>query len=91
MAVDNTLKMLQAILKGQEALKQELTVQMNKLEQKLGERIDKVEIRLKGVEEGLKAAITRIDKIGKQLAYLEDDTPTREEFEKLEQKVSATL
>lgn len=30
----------------------------------------------------------RIDKLGLQLARLEDDTPTREEFEGLEKKVT---
>lgn len=39
----------------------------------VNKRIDKVEERL--------------DKIGQQVAYLEDDAPTREEFENLEKKV----
>ena len=29
----------------------------------------------------------RIDKLGKSLAYLEDDTPTRDEFDGLEKRV----
>lgn len=31
----------------------------------------------------------RIDKLGMQLAHLEDDAPTRDEFEKLQKSVSA--
>lgn len=77
-----TTKMLQAILNGQTALKQELISKIDKVDlkvDKLDKKIDKVEINL----------TKRIDKIGKQLAYLEDDTPTREEFDKLEGKVNS--
>ncbi|MDP3973925.1 MAG: hypothetical protein Q8P92_03770 [Candidatus Daviesbacteria bacterium] len=41
------------------------------------QKIDKVEKNLTG----------RIDKLGKSLAYLEDDAPTREEFDNLEDRV----
>lgn len=44
-------------------------------------KIDKVEENL----------TKRIDGIGKQLAYLEDDTPIREEFDKLEKKVDQII
>lgn len=88
MSTDNTLQMLQAILKGQSALKQELSVKIDGVEKKvdklavdLGERIDKVEKNL----------TARIDKLGKQLAYLEDDAPTREEFDKLEKRVDTLV
>lgn len=37
------------------------------------------------VEKNLTA---RIDKLGKQFAYLEDDTPTRDEFDNLEKRVN---
>ncbi len=77
---NQTTKMLQAILSGQTALKQELISRIDKVDLKvdrLGEKLDKVEKNLTG----------RIDKLGKQLAYLEDDTPTREEHEELVKRV----
>ncbi|GEM_PF-2781088 len=73
-------KMLQAIINGQSAIKQELSGKIDRIDQKvdlLDEKLDKVEKNLTG----------RIDKLGKQLAYLEDDTPTREEYDDLEKRV----
>ena len=79
--MNDTQKMLQAIINGQSTLKQELLSKMDKIDKKvdgLGVKLDKVEENLTG----------RIDKLGKQLAYLEDDTPTREEFDNLEKSVN---
>lgn len=59
--MDDTQKMLRAVINGQTTLKQELSSEIKKVDQKL----DKVERNLTG----------RIDKIGRQLAYLEDDAP----------------
>lgn len=77
---DDTKQMLRIIINGQSSFRQEVLGEIDKLDKKIDgveknlvERIDKVEGRL--------------DKIGRQLAYLEDDTPTREEFNKLEKKV----
>lgn len=78
--MNDTQKMLQAIINGQSAIKQELSGKIDKIDQKvdkLSEKLDQVEKNLTG----------RIDKIGKQLAYLKDDTPTREEYTDLEKKV----
>src|SRR5438132_428092 len=85
--VDNTQKMLRIIINGQSAFKQEFLGRIDKLDRRmfglegkmvsLDEKIDRVEKNL----------TKRLDKIGKQLAYLEDDTPTREEFDKLENRV----
>lgn len=36
---------------------------------------------------GFKKVNTRIDRLGKTLAFLEDDAPTREEFDELEKRV----
>lgn len=41
----------------------------------------------KKVDDGFQKTTIRIDKLGMQLAELEDDAPTMEEFEDLEQKV----
>lgn len=79
--MNDTQKMLQAIIHGQNALKQELVGRIDKVDKKvdnLGEELKRVEKKLTG----------RIDKLGRQLAYLEDDdAPTREEHNNLEKRV----
>ena len=40
------------------------------------------------MDKGFKKVNDRLDKQGKSLAYLEDDAPTVEEFEKLEERVT---
>jgi predicted ArsR family transcriptional regulator len=79
--MDDVTKMFQTIINGQSAFRQEVMSKFSQLErkfEKLDGKIDQVEIRL----------TERLDKIGKQLAFVEDDTPTKEEFEKLEKRVS---
>ena len=49
------------------------------------EDIERLNKKINGVEERL---TERIDKLGGTIAYLEDDTPTMEEFEKLEKRVT---
>ncbi|HSX48841.1 MAG TPA: hypothetical protein VLE44_01115 [Candidatus Saccharimonadales bacterium] len=66
-------KMLQAILDSQVAIKKELFDKINGLEAK--------------VDIGFKKVNERLDSIGKSVAYLEDDTPTREEHNKLKKRV----
>lgn len=78
--MDDTQKMLKAIINGQSAIKQELSDKIDKLDKK----IDGLDGKLDKVERNL---TNRIDKLSKQLAYLEDDTPTREEYEELEKRV----
>lgn len=78
--MDDTQKMFQAIINGQTTSKQELLSKIDKVDQK----IDDLDVKLDKVERNL---TERIDKLGKQLAYLEDDTPTREEFDNLEKRV----
>jgi hypothetical protein len=81
--MDDT-KMLQAILKGQEPLKQELVGEINKVEQNLGGKIDSLSNEFHIFRKDI---TRRVDRLGKSLAYLEDDTPTREEFDKLAKRV----
>lgn len=83
--------MLQAILNGQTAVKQELIGRIDKVDQSVGklegkleEKFEKLDGKIDRVEKKL---TKRLDKIGRQLAYLEDDTPTREEHDKLEKRV----
>lgn len=77
---DNTQQMLRTIINGQSSFRQEVLGNIDKLDKK----IDKVDLKIDKVEKNL---TDRMDKIGKQLAYLEDDTPTREEFDGLEKEV----
>lgn len=84
---NNTTKMLQAILNGQSATNQRID--------KLDKKVDALRIELKTdikeVEKELTSAekrlTKRIDKLGKSLAYLEDDVPTKEEHDELEKGV----
>lgn len=73
LTLDKTTKMLQMVLDGQVAIRKDL----KNLDNKLTNRIDGVEERL----------AKRIDKIGLQVASVEDDTPTVKEFDKLEKRV----
>ena len=79
--MDEVKKMFRTLVNGQSAMKQEL----------LGE-IGKVRSDVKEVKENLKDTekrlTGRIDKIGLQIARLEDDAPTIEEFDKLEKRVT---
>ena len=89
--MNDTQKMLQAILNGQGAVKQELLSKINKVEENLSGRMDGLEGKVDGLDgkiDGVEKRLTqRLDKIGRQLAYLEDDTPTREEYDNLEKRV----
>ncbi len=66
--------MLQILIDGQAALRKELTEGNRSLKEKMSE--------------GFKKVNKRLDGIGKSVAYLEDDTPTREEHDKLEKRVT---
>ena len=77
--MSDTDQMLRAIINGQSDLKQELLkkieevdVTLEGVEERLGKKIDKVEGKVL-------VNTKRLDKIGSQLAYLEDDTPTKED------------
>jgi len=74
-------KILQAILDGQRALKEELVEKINKVDKK----VDEVKLEVKETRVGL---ISRMDKLGLQLAELSDDAPTAKEFDDLEKRVS---
>ena len=82
--LDNTQQMLRTIINGQSAFRQEMLRGLDQLGKRLEGRIDQVE---KNLTERVDRIESRLDKIGKQLAYLEDDTPTREEFDNLEKRV----
>lgn len=86
--MDDTQIMLRTIINNQSHFRQEVLSRMDKMEARLDGKIDSLDKKLSGridiVEENL---TKRLDKIGKQLAYLEDDTPSREEFDNLQKMV----
>lgn len=82
--MDDTQKMLRMVINGQSAMKSELLTKIDKLDEKLTNRIDSLE---KNMNKGFEKVNDRVDKLGKSLAYLEDDAPTRDEFDKLDERV----
>ena len=86
--MDDTKKMLQAIINGQSALKSELLGEIQKVDKKV-DRLDEKVDGLKGeMIDGFKKLTARVDKIGSQAAHLEDDTPTVQEVDELEKRVT---
>lgn len=89
--MNDTQKMLQAIIHGQNDLKQELVGKIDKVERKVDKLTEDVGDKIKGLDQQIdrvdKKLTKRLDNIGRQLAYLEDDTPTREEYNNLEKRV----
>jgi chromosome segregation ATPase len=82
--MDEIKKMLKIVINDLSSLKQ----QMGKMEKRLDKKIDGVEERLSNKIDKVDEKLTkRIDNLEKQLAYLEDDAPTREEFDGLEKRV----
>lgn len=67
--MDDTQKMLQVIIHGQNSLKQELVTKIDKVEKKLGGDIESIDQKLNTLEkkmDGVEKRLTkRIDKIGK--------------------------
>jgi len=67
--MDNTQKMFKSIINGQSAMKQELLGKIEKLSDNLEDFKQEVRNEFRKVNK-------RIDTIGLQLAYLEDDAST---------------
>ena len=90
--MNDNQQMLKAILNGQHALKASLENKIDKLDKKIDKVEERLDSKLSGVSVKLdrveKNLTERIDKLGKQLAYLEDDTPTKEEFDGLKNRVT---
>ena len=71
--MDEIKKMLSAFINSQSAFNQRIESELKRLGKK--------------IEDSEKNLTRRIDALGKQLAYVEDDTPTRDEFDDLEKRV----
>lgn len=82
--MDETHNLLRAIINGQSALKSELLISIDRLKQRLSGRMDSLDAKIDAVEARL---TKRIDQLGAQLAYLEDDAVSQEEFKQLQHRV----
>lgn len=72
--MDDTKKMLKMIITGQSVMKSDLITEIRKVDKKVEELREETRKGFKKVDE-------RIDKLGFQIANLEDDAPTVEEFD----------
>lgn len=75
--------MLQVLIKGQDSLQRgydALLKGQNELKEELA-------ILKEETKDGFRETHERLDKQGKQLAYLDDDAPTREEYDGLVKRV----
>ena len=82
--MDDTKKMLQAIINGQSAMKSELLGEIQKLDKKFD---TKIETLRNETREGFEKLTERVDRIGLQVARLEDDSPTRDEFDDVDARL----
>lgn len=85
--MDNTNKMLRAIMNGQSAMKAELLTKIDKLDKKIDKLDKKIDVVKSELKLELKKLTARVDVIGLSVARLEEDAPTIEEFENLEKRV----
>ena len=79
--MDEVKKMIRTVINGQSALKQELVKEIKKTNEKVG-------LLRNDIKDGFRKVNKRLDVIGKSVAFLEDDTPTLEEHDKLEKRVT---
>lgn len=84
MVKDDTQTMLRAMINGQSAFRQEVLKRFKEIDNRFNSLETGLNKRINALEKNL---TEKIDNIGRQLAYLEDDAPTREEFSKLEKRV----
>lgn len=85
--MDDTKKMLQTIINGQSAMKSELLTKIDSVDKKVDSLEGKVNNLDKKIDKVEKNLTKRIDKLGLQIARLEDDAPTREEHDELVKRV----
>ena len=85
--MDDIKEMFRTLVNGQSAMKEELLGEIRKLDRKVDSIEQKMNNGFANVDVKLSALTKRIDVIGLQVARLEDNTPTREEFEKLDTRV----
>lgn len=82
--MDEVKEMLKTVINGQHVLRAEMNAKFAKLGKKLDNEVRSVR---QDMREGFGEVNKRLDILGKQLSYLEDDAPTREEHDALEKRV----
>lgn len=82
--MDEIKEMLKAVINGQHALRAEMLAKISSLEHKMEKGFAEVDKKFAEVDKRFDEVNERLDKQGKQLAYLEEDAPTRKEHDKLE-------
>ena len=85
--MNDTKKMLRAIINGQSAMKNELLGEVRKVDNKVTGLSEEVNTLRKETRRGFIKVTKRIDKVGLQVARLEDDAPTIGEFDGLGKRV----
>lgn len=83
--MDDTKKMLRTVINGQSSMKSELLGEIGKLRTETRKGFVDTNKKIDNLDKKL---TERIDKIGLQAAKLEDDSPTVDEFDKLEHRVT---
>jgi hypothetical protein len=76
-----------AVLNGQHTLRQEFDSKFAESDKKTEALRSEMQDGFKKVDKRFDKVEARLDTLGKQLAYLEDDAPTREEHTALEKRV----
>ena len=84
-AMVSSTKMLQILIDGQAALREEIKEGRDNFRKEMKEGQDTIRQEMK---QGFRKVNKRLNIIGKAVAFLEDDTPTREEHDKLEKRVT---
>ena len=80
-------KILQTLLDNQVSMQEGIGMIENKVSS-IENEIGRLANDIKRLEDKVDKVDSRIDKIGQQLAYLDDDAPTGEDFNKLEKRVT---
>lgn len=85
--MDDTQKLLKTIINHQSSVKEELLKEIRSVRTKVDSYGENLNEFKKETKLNFRKVNDRMDKLGRQLAYLEDDAPTREEFDELKEKV----
>ncbi len=79
--MDEVKEMIRAVINGQSAMRQEFEKRFDEVDK----RFDQIEMKM---DKRFKEVKDRLDKQGRHLAYLEDDAPTREEYDGLDNRLT---
>ena len=83
----NNNQLFKAVVESQNALKNELLVEIKKIDTKVEAVATDVKVLRSEVKKGFKDTNHRIDLLGKELFELNEDAPTGDEFKELTKRV----